>query len=61
MNGALVWALRDFACRPGLDGGNPRPRPPYNEKGLFRRDGSAKPAVAVVRARFDAVPPRGGP
>jgi beta-glucuronidase len=53
LSGALVWVLRDFAARPGWTGGNPRPQPPFLFKGLFRRDGSAKPAVATVRASFD--------
>lgn len=57
--GALAWALRDFAVRPGWDGGNPRPRPPFNDKGLFRRDGSPKPAVALMRRAFSATAPRG--
>lgn len=52
LSGALVWALRDFPVRPGWTGGNPKPSPPFNDKGLFRRDGSAKPAVAVVQRAF---------
>ncbi|UGS37382.1 glycoside hydrolase family 2 protein [Capillimicrobium parvum] len=57
LGGSLVWALRDFAVRPGWDGGNPRPHPPFNEKGLFRLDGTPKPAVAYVRAAFAATRP----
>jgi beta-glucuronidase len=57
LSGSLIWALRDFAVRPGWDGGNPRPHPPLNEKGLFRLDGTPKPAVAFVRAAFAATPP----
>jgi beta-glucuronidase len=53
LSGALVWVLRDFAVRPGWKGGNPRPQPPLLFKGLFRRDGSPKPAVATVRQSFD--------
>jgi len=60
LSGALVWALRDFAVRPGWDGGNPRPHPPLNEKGLFRRDGSPKPAAAAVRRAFAATAPLRG-
>jgi beta-glucuronidase len=52
LSGALVWVLRDFAARPGWTGGNPRPRPPFLFKGLFRRDGSPKPAAAIVRRSF---------
>jgi hypothetical protein len=50
LSGTLVWALRDFPVRPGWTGGNPKPSPPMNAKGIYRRDGTAKPAVAVVRA-----------
>lgn len=52
LSGALIWALRDFPVRPGWTGGNPKPSPPVNAKGLYRRDGSAKPAAALVRRRF---------
>jgi len=52
LSGALVWALRDFPVRPGWTGGNPRPSPPMNVKGLYRRDGRPKPAVAGVAQRF---------
>lgn len=52
LSGALVWALRDFAVRPGWTGGNPHPRPPVLFKGLFKQSGAAKPAVAVVKRRF---------
>jgi beta-glucuronidase len=53
LSGALVWVLRDFAVAPGWTGGNPHPQPPILFKGLFRQDGSAKPAVATVRRIFE--------
>jgi hypothetical protein len=56
VNGALVWALRDFAVRPGWDGGNPRPNPPLSSKGVFRQNESPKPAARTIRRSFDAVP-----
>ena len=49
MNGALVWILRDFRVRPGWDGGNPKPDPPTNFKGLVDARGKPKPAFDVVR------------
>jgi beta-glucuronidase len=52
LSGVLVWLLRDFPVRPGWSGGNPHPHPPFNEKGLIQRDGSPKPAFAVVRQDF---------
>ncbi len=51
LSGALVWALRDFPVRPGWAGGNPKPSPPINAKGLFRRDGAAKPAARALARR----------
>ena len=52
ISGVLVWLLRDFPVRPGWSGGNPHPHPPFNEKGLLRRDGAPKPAFAAVRQDF---------
>ena len=52
VNGAMVWNLRDFRVYPGWNGGNPRPRPPYNSKGLIGTDGKAKPAYFEVRRMF---------
>ena len=52
LSGALVWALRDFPVRPGWTGGNPRPSRPLNAKGLYRRDGRAKPAAGAIARRF---------
>jgi hypothetical protein len=59
LSGALVWVLRDFAARPGWTGGNPQPRPPILFKGLFRQNGTAKPAVTTVRRSFDRASARG--
>ncbi len=56
VNGALVWSLRDFAVRPGWQGGNPSPAPPVNFKGLFDEDGRPKPALDAVATRFRALP-----
>ncbi len=62
--GMLVWTLRDYAVSPGFAGGSlGRRQPqlklsgPLSEKGLFRYDGTAKPAVAAVRQAFARVPP----
>jgi hypothetical protein len=52
-SGGLVWALRDFACRPGWKGGNTlQPNPPYNNKGLFTTGNVAKPSAAVISENF---------
>ena len=34
LNGAIAWILRDFRVRPDWEGGNPTPRPRWNQKGL---------------------------
>lgn len=56
LGGALLWILRDFAVRPGWSGGNPRPDPPYNHKGVLNLRGGAKQAFATARERFARVP-----
>lgn len=54
MHGAMVWNLRDFRVYPGWNGGNPKPDPPYNTKGLIGTDGQPKPAYYEVRRIFRA-------
>jgi beta-glucuronidase len=49
VSGALIWNLRDFRVKPGWAGGNPRPNPPVNEKGLVDDFGRRKPSWNVVR------------
>ena len=56
LNGALVWILRDFRVKPGYDGGNPQPRPPYNTKGLVDDTGARKPSFDAVRRLFRGAP-----
>jgi hypothetical protein len=48
LSGAIWWTLQDFAARPGWGGGNPRPDPPFVEKGLLDLAGNGKPAWSVV-------------
>ena len=52
LNGALVWILRDFRVKPGYDGGNPVPDPPYNTKGLIDETGTRKPSFEAVKQLF---------
>lgn len=52
VNGALVWALRDFRVRPQWDGGNPKPQSPLNQKGLIDQAGNPKPAFTAVQRMF---------
>ena len=60
VNGALVWALRDFRVRPEWDGGNPKPASPLNQKGIMEPTGKPKPAFAAVKRMFDEVDPLQG-
>jgi beta-glucuronidase len=57
VNGAIVWILRDFRVQPGWDGGNPKPSPPYNKKGLVDENGNRKPAFFDLAQRFHDTPP----
>lgn len=52
LNGAFVWALRDFRVHSAWSGGNPKPQPPWNQKGIIHADGSPKPAFDEVRRTF---------
>lgn len=52
LGGALVWLLRDFTLRTDWRGGNPKPTPPFNSKGLVGYDGRRKPAFRLVAGEF---------
>ena len=53
VNGALIWALRDFRVRPMWDGGNPKPQYPLNQKGLMDQFGKPKPAYYAAQRIFE--------
>ena len=60
--GTLIWVLREYAVTPNFRGGTLRAQvpglklnAPLNEKGLFRYDGSPKPAVRAVAAAYGRV------
>jgi beta-glucuronidase len=55
INGALVWALRDFRVRPDWEGGNPKPNSPLNQKGLMTELGKPKPAYTAAARMFAEV------
>jgi beta-glucuronidase len=46
--GGALGTLQTFKCRPLWNGGNPRPTPPYHDKGVFDYLGNPKPAADVV-------------
>jgi beta-glucuronidase len=60
LNGAIAWVLQDFKVRPGWDGYNRKPSPPYNKKGLLDERGQRKPAYADVQRLFQRAIARGG-
>jgi beta-glucuronidase len=60
LNGALVWVLKDFRVHSAWTGDNPKPQPPWNQKGILSARGRPKPAYQVVK-RALADPPRASP
>ncbi len=48
LSGAIYFPLQDFANNPSYTGGNPRPDPPFDQKGLVDLYGNFKPAFSVV-------------
>jgi beta-glucuronidase len=55
IDGAMAWTLRDFKVRPGWDGGNPQPDPPWFRKGLSDQYGLQKPVFATVQRIYQAL------
>jgi beta-glucuronidase len=54
LSAAVYWALDDFRVRPGWNGGNPLPDPPFFDKGLVTLTGAEKPAFGAVRGIYHA-------
>ena len=52
LGGAIAWILQDFRVRPDWEGGNPKPTPPYNAKGLIDENGNRKPAYREVQRLY---------
>jgi beta-glucuronidase len=52
LSGAMYFALQDYAAFPTYNGGDPRPNPPFNEKGVVDLNGHAKPSFATVSQIF---------
>jgi len=57
VNGAVAWILRDFRVRPDWDGGNPKPEPPVNFKGLVSEGGVRKPAFEETARMYRDMSP----
>ena len=54
LSGAMYFALQDYVAFPQYSGGDPRPDPPYNQKGLVDFAGNPKPSFAVVSQIYHA-------
>jgi len=54
LSGAVWFTLREFLVRPGWDGGNPIPNPPFHQKAVISYDGTAKPAYYDLQAAYRA-------
>jgi glycosyl hydrolase family 2 len=52
LNGAMVWILKDFRVNEVWNGGNPKPTPPWNKKGLIDQTGARKPAFFALARVF---------
>ena len=52
-----MWILRDFPVRPDWEGGNPRPEPPWNQKGVVDEYFKPKPAFADVAELYTGIRP----
>jgi beta-glucuronidase len=57
VNGAIAWILQDFRVRPDWEGGNPKPEPPYNQKGLVDQNGRRKPAFGLTARAYRRIRP----
>jgi len=54
LSGAVWFTLREFLVRPGWDGGNPIPNPPFHQKAVISYDGTPKPAYYDLQAAYRA-------
>ena len=52
LSGAMYFALADYVAFPTYNGGDPRPNPPFNEKGVVDLQGRPKPSFATVSQIF---------
>jgi beta-galactosidase/beta-glucuronidase len=55
LNGVMYWALHEFRVKPKWEGGNPRPSPPWHQKGVIMRDGTKKPAFFDLQREYQSV------
>ncbi len=57
INGASIWALRNFVVKPNWTGGSDTCiKPPFHQKGLLDRFGAKKPSYDVIAGIYNATP-----
>jgi beta-glucuronidase len=52
LSGAIYFAMQDYVAYPTYGGGNPRPNPPFNQKGMVDEQGNHKPAFSVMSSIY---------
>jgi beta-glucuronidase len=54
LSGALYFAMQNYVAFPTYSGGDPKPNPPFNEKGMVDLYGNHKPAFNVMSSIYHA-------
>jgi Glycosyl hydrolases family 2, TIM barrel domain/Glycosyl hydrolases family 2, sugar binding domain/Glycosyl hydrolases family 2 len=54
LSGAMYFAMQNYVAFPQYSGGDPRPDPPFNQKGVVDFAGGLKPAFSVVSQIYHA-------
>jgi beta-glucuronidase len=60
LSGALYFAMQNYVAFPTYSGGDPKPNPPYNEKGMVDLYGNHKPSFNVMSSIYHATQQIGG-
>jgi beta-glucuronidase len=55
LSGVTYFTLQEFRVGPGWSGGNPKPDPPWHQKGLISRTGVPKPAFYALAQLYAQV------
>jgi beta-glucuronidase len=54
LSGAMYFAMQNYVAFPQYSGGDPRPVPPYNQKGVIDFAGNPKPSFGVMSQIYHA-------
>ncbi|MBV8998805.1 MAG: hypothetical protein JO304_07080 [Solirubrobacterales bacterium] len=54
LSGAIYFAMQNYVAFPQYSGGDPRPDPPFNEKGVLDLAGNPKPSFSVMSQIYHA-------